>query len=259
MQSLFKLIFLLSCFSCFSILSAQNVYAVFENTDEFKLSDDADLFGNLNNRLAYFEIIDGSQKLGVSGATDTGTFQISSSLPTDLCSDFMVDTVILSQDYGGGEGSAIFQVSGGTPPYSYWIDGASEPTIDSIFTGLYEGMYFVMITDANDCVIDYSFIIDGIIIGGVLDNKKLSEFSLSPNPTPSNSLLHLNIEFLQSFRNVEYHLFDFKGQKMRQEQFDVNSGKFQKTIPISDLSKGNYVFSITIEGEIVAVETIVVQ
>ena len=46
------------------------------------------------------------------------------------------------------DGSIIVNASGGAPPYSYlWDDGTTSDTL----SGINAGIYFVTVTDSNDC------------------------------------------------------------------------------------------------------------
>ncbi len=51
---------------------------------------------------------------------------------------------------GAADGSIIVLVEGGTKPYSYSLNGGA-PQADSVFTGLAQGKYKLVIQDANNC------------------------------------------------------------------------------------------------------------
>ena len=52
--------------------------------------------------------------------------------------------------YGGSDGLIDISVTGGTAPYSYvWSNGSAEQDAE----GLSAGMYSVVVTDANGCII----------------------------------------------------------------------------------------------------------
>ncbi len=53
------------------------------------------------------------------------------------------------------DGSIDFDVSGGSPPYSYSIDGNDVPTLP--ITDLCPGAYSVIVTDANACTLEQTF------------------------------------------------------------------------------------------------------
>jgi len=73
---------------------------------------------------------------------------------------FMETTAIPLTDAncnGGNEGSATFEVNGGSQPYTFmWSNG----TVDSIASGLVVGDYFITITDASGCSVVDSVIVD---------------------------------------------------------------------------------------------------
>lgn len=74
----------------------------------------------------------------------------------------LTETGTVTDAQGAAEnGSITLTVAGGVPPYSYeWSNGAtSNPVI-----GLAPGVYNVVITDANDCIINGSYIVGSNIL-----------------------------------------------------------------------------------------------
>ena len=59
-------------------------------------------------------------------------------------------TVTHPQCVGSSNGQVDFQVSGGTAPYTVSWSGPQLPT--SPITGLIDGTYFLVVTDANGCL-----------------------------------------------------------------------------------------------------------
>ena len=81
-----------------------------------------------------------------------------------------------------GEGEiTVTGVSGGTPPYEYSIDGTNFQT-SSVFTGLTQGTYTIVIRDDNDC----TAITNDITIGA-LNPPTDMEFSSTAITCPSNT------------------------------------------------------------------------
>lgn len=90
-----------------------------------------------------------------NNCTDSGTFYISQpAFPLTI-------SALSSEDVkcnGGNDGEAAVLVSGGTSPYAYlWND--PNQTNTSNISGLIAGLYTIIITDSNNCVIDTSVLI----------------------------------------------------------------------------------------------------
>lgn len=56
--------------------------------------------------------------------------------------------------YGGHSGRIHTSLTGGTPPYTYWLDSVNP--VDSVMTDLPAGIYSITIKDAHNCEITYS-------------------------------------------------------------------------------------------------------
>ncbi len=80
---------------------------------------------------------------------------ITVTVPVPIACNFAVTDVSC---FGASDGSLSISCSGGTPPYSYiWTNGAIGPALQNLSPGLYG----VTVMDANGCVADNSFIING--------------------------------------------------------------------------------------------------
>lgn len=73
--------------------------------------------------------------------------------PTALTGSVQVNSQVSC--YGGANGQAQITVSGGTPPYSYTLNGS--PIASSIAGNLTAGSYFLGATDANGCILQLPF------------------------------------------------------------------------------------------------------
>lgn len=63
-----------------------------------------------------------------------------------------ISTVVTNAScYGYADGSVIVTAAGGTPDYSYGINGGMDFLVTGDFTELYAGPYTVTVTDANGC------------------------------------------------------------------------------------------------------------
>lgn len=64
--------------------------------------------------------------------------------------------------------SITLSASGGTPPYSYSIDGGSTFGTDPVFTGLANGTYTLVIQDANGCAIAGQALVN-VLVNAAID------------------------------------------------------------------------------------------
>lgn len=98
----------------------------------------------------------------------------------EMTLDFMqvisIEVISSTGDDGSGNGSIDFEVSGGTPPYSFDWD-VEVINLDS----LEAGEYSVTITDANGCEALFGFEI--AMVNSVFDFKNNYNLKLFPNPT----------------------------------------------------------------------------
>ncbi len=75
-------------------------------------------------------------------------------------------------------GSITCSVDGGTPPYSYSLDGVVQS--DSAWFNLSQGSYLVSVTDSLGCTLQQELLVDAI--SGIVSNASVS-MEVFPNPT----------------------------------------------------------------------------
>ncbi len=73
------------------------------------------------------------------------------------------DTTKATCNFGTPDGSLRLSVTGGVPSYNYSIDDGLSFQSDSSFTGLYAGIYDVVIKDNNNCLLSEQVEIEGRI------------------------------------------------------------------------------------------------
>jgi hypothetical protein len=105
---------------------------------------------------------------------------------------------------GQANGVIVVTASGGTPPWTYSINGIAFQASNT-FTGLAPGTYCVFIRDANGCILkSEEFEILNLLGLDALSNS----FSLYPNPASAHLLVNaespLTIEILDLAGNVIY-------------------------------------------------------
>ena len=127
------------------------------------------------------------------------------------------DSLILELDYtewlcnGQTDGEIVFIVSGGSPSYSYFLDGINLS--DSIISDLSEGLYLASVSDTNNCnqqieieistlsPIDIQFDVipasgltnlDGIIISNVTGGLPPYDYNWSNSQSEESVIVYLN-------------------------------------------------------------------
>ena len=147
-----------------------------------------------------------------NGRTGAVTLQVEA--PSVLQCSFEINP-----DNGTGNGSAVAQPIGGTPPYEYsWSNGNNAPEISPVESGL----YFLALTDANGCTLSDTIIIplsSGLHFDGVS--------KINPIQNPVESEIKFNIP-LPSYCSI----YDATGRML----IDMASN----TISVGHLPSGFY-------------------
>lgn len=94
---------------------------------------------------------------GVSGTTYTVEYETPGTCPetstqTVNVTGFTYNAVIVDENCGAGDGEIDLTPVGGSPAYSYSIDGGTTTQAGGSFTALSSGSYNIEITDNNGCV-----------------------------------------------------------------------------------------------------------
>ncbi len=89
-----------------------------------------------------------------------------------------------------GDGTATANVNGGTGPYTYQWDPATGNQTTATATGLANGIYYVVITDATGCT-DVVTIQTTVV--GLEHISAVGTLNLYPNPTNSTVFVELNL------------------------------------------------------------------
>jgi hypothetical protein len=111
------------------------------------LSNGGGTFTNLCAGVYYVEVTD------AQGCT--GSYPITISQPSQLLISGVSTTDATA---GNNDGSATIIASGGSPAYTYSLNGTTYQ-LSNIFTGLDAGVYIGYVKDANGCVSIYTFVI----------------------------------------------------------------------------------------------------
>lgn len=114
------------------------------------------LNGNGSYQGAFQNVCAGLYTVQVTDANGcTGSYPISVSSGS---SPIVTNVSTTPTPFGTSNGTATVDVSGGTAPYSYSLDGITFQASNS-FTGLSDGVHILTVVDANGCQTIYCFII----------------------------------------------------------------------------------------------------
>ena len=134
-------------------------------------------------------------------------------------------------DLAGGTTSVAVNVTGGTAPYTYSLDG-NIPQHSSVFNNVLAGNHFITTTDAGGC----SEISNFILTEPPIISRTESPFSISIYPVPSNTDFTLNITGGNS-QPVDVTVIDMAGRTVLKFTADATvSKKFGES-----LSSGAYI------------------
>ena len=154
----------------------------------------------------------------------------------DVCTSVTITgTSTSSADAGGASGAIDFTAGGGTAPYTYsWTGPGGFASTDEDPTGLEAGNYSITVTDANGCEATFTNIevVSSLGIEGFAESTKVY-----PNPTDGI------IQIESPANEIEFVLYDNLGKEIERR---IIIGA--KTIDLSHLANGNYVYIISSEG-----------
>lgn len=151
-------------------------------------------------------------------------------------------TLNVIDEVNGSDGEINVLAAGGTPGYSYAIDGGAS-TSNNVFTGLDDGFYTLTIQDANGCTIMDTTSIDAPSSVGLAETF-LAGVKIYPVPLGEN----LFIEFgdnLDGNQSVSVMLSNVLGEVVLDRKVDAS--KDAEIIDVSLLTKGTYL--LTIKGD----------
>lgn len=128
---------------------------------------------------------------------------------------------LITNDDGTGIGAINMTVSNGTPPYTFeWNNGADTEDL----SGLTDGTYEVVVSDANGCSETFSFTVDNST--GIFSPASTVTFgaTVHPNPAPTNGELKISISNNQD-QVFEFRLFDSVGKMIENKKVQMNVGE----------------------------------
>lgn len=220
--------------------------------------------------------VDGMIILSVSGSTGMFTYQLDSTVNTsgiftdlapgsytamvshaqDCISE--IDFEILSVDAleiallnivgddGSGNGSATVESTGGTAPYQYSIDGGLTFQSESIFTGLMNESYTILVLDANGCENSIE-----VLLTSIHDVIAAVDVRIHPSPISRGAMMTVSanrqIKSISVLNNMGQALLSLEGNNL-EVRWDT-----------SPLPNGTYMIGVRIDGGTIWKRAIIVE
>ena len=136
---------------------------------------------------------------------------------------------------GAQNGIISVVVAGGTPPYSYTIDGT--PGSGALFSGLNPGNYLIQVEDANGCTVSNTYNVELTFVS-VEDESFVTDMNIYPNPVKEN----LTINFVSNkSENIQIRMMNMNGQLVYEQQLNHFTGEFVKVLDMASFAQGMYI------------------
>ena len=163
-----------------------------------------------------------------------------------LSSDFGCDSIIVTQlniypefvsTLSQNANDIQTNIVGGTGPFTYhWSSGQDS----EIITPITNGVYWVIVTDANGCVSDTSFI-NVEWISTSTEDLNLNNIIVYPNPT--KDIFHIEFSSLQR-QDFELRIINLIGEVIYLENINNFIGQYHNSVSLSTHSKSIYFLEI---------------
>ena len=140
-------------------------------------------------------------------------------------------------------GSATFTFEGGTPPYSFSLNGG-DITTESTFEDLAPGDYELLVTDQNGCSITVPFTVDEVV--GTNDFiSPIDAFKVFPNPAQAADQVSVTFSSTRTLENPVINISNALGQVVKTVKVGpVNTAEMSVAIPVADMETGTYWISL---------------
>jgi 6-phosphogluconolactonase (cycloisomerase 2 family) len=193
-----------------------------------------------------------SYTLGSSVFNETGTYTETIVSGVGCSIEYTINLTVLSpveatetiiNDNGTGNGAINLTVDGGMSPYTFeWSNNATTEDISNLTMGTYT----VNITDANGCIVEYSFTVDQVNaifqVGADIDVK------LYPNPATVGGLVNLSFN-INKQQALKIQLYDSVGRLINSEEVEFLSGNSIHSLKLPSVQGLYQVYLETEEGK----------
>jgi hypothetical protein len=146
---------------------------------------------------------------------------------------------------GAGDGSVTITVNGGTPPFTYSIDGGNTFQDEAFFVNLAVGDYSVTVRDANECQSNTNFTVDmavstsNAVVGQIIE--------IMPNPT--DGIFRVNLTGLdRTSVFLPYQILTSEGKMLYQSSITRYDGTYTGLISLDAYPSGVYYVRLMDKG-----------
>ena len=181
----------------------------------------------------------------MNAAAGTHTCTVTDANGCEMTSTFTLTepTAIVGIITDNGNGTATASATGGAGGYTYLWDPAANSQTTATATGLVNnGVYYVVITDANGCT---DVVTVQTIVVGLNDISNVATLHLFPNPTSGNVFVELDL--LQQ-ADVQIRITNVTGQVLMTKTLgETQTDKVE--LETASLPTGVYMVQFTIGSE----------
>ncbi len=159
--------------------------------------------------------------------------------PCNLAADFDVTPEGTSNS---DDGAILISVTSGVSPFSFSIDGGATSQLNSLFENLGGGVYDVVVTDANGCVIEQEVTVETLVAA----NDQHREYSIKVFPNPSESgAFWLEVKGLKGlYPLLELQVVDAIGRPVLYETLNSVDGHHKGLVSLYNYPAGVYYIRI---------------
>ncbi len=161
------------------------------------------------------------------------------------CTSFSIDSSSITNAINNALGMASVEVSGGVPPYSFQLNDG-EIVNTPLFENLPVGAYTLTINDQVGCELTFPFEIE--LETGILDINLVQEFNVYPNPVKGGHNFTAAWKTSKNSQHAMLLLSNLNGVEQTAFQLDLAASNSQQFL-LPDLSAGNYVLSLWVNGK----------
>jgi hypothetical protein len=202
-------------------------------------ANDGSIIWNISGGLAPYSVVTPFPQMNLAPGTYTltvtdaaGTVSTSSVTVTGPAAPLALTAT------PNGNGTVTAAASGGTPPYSYSIDGGATYQAGTLFTDVVNGSYTLTVRDSKGCTTTSAeFTVSGI-------REVAATWGLAVMPNPSNGVFRLTLGNAPA-GDLQWSVTDVLGRTIIAPTTQSANGVFQANIDLTPSPAGVYILHLT--------------